>query len=85
MSSCPDLAFADYVLSGLLNGFRIGFDQDKAPPLRACHKNMLSVKQNPEVVASHIQEEVEEGRLTGLLLLSAACHSSPIGLVPKSH
>ncbi len=85
-ASHPDRAFASYILSGLTTGFRVGFDRCSTP-LRSAHRNHPSSVANASVVEDHISLEVEAGRLVGPLKKSLAhlVHTSPIGLVPKSH
>ena len=77
----PDQRFAEYILNGLLAGFRIGFSRHC--PLQALHRNHPSASQHTEVVREYIKSELERGSLVGPLL-TAWVHTSPIGLVPKS-
>ena len=48
----PDQQFADYVVLGLQDGFRIGFDH--ASPLRAAKRNIPSAAKHPNMVDAYI-------------------------------
>ena len=65
MQSHPDQVHAQYLLSGLRDGFRIGFDQKQA--LQSAPKNMCSAAEHPEVVLEYRAEEMATGRVVGLL------------------
>ena len=75
---------AEYIWSGLLAGFRVGFSQ--RCPLQALYRNHPLASQHPEVVWEHIRSDLQQGSLVGPLhpSLAAQVHTSPIGLVPKS-
>lgn len=81
----PDSRFADYIIGGLSEGFRIGFSRQTH--LRCIPKNHPSSLANPEVVRDRISSELAAGRLIGPLQSSCLQHVqvSPIGLVPKAH
>ena len=82
----PDQRFAAYIHSGLSQGFRIGVDR-RGPVLRTAPKNHPSALAKKSKVEEYILGEVEAGRMVGPIgkHLGALVHSSPIGLVPKSH
>ena len=82
----PDQTFASYIHSGLLSGFRIGYNR-QAPRLKSAAKNHPSAPANAMVVRNHIEVELQAGRLVGPLnkALAPLLHTSPIGLVPKAH
>ena len=82
----PDQTFASYIHSGLLSGFRIGYNR-QAPHLKSASKNHPSAPANAMVVRNHIEAELQAGRLVGPLnkTLAPLLHTSPIGLVPKAH
>lgn len=86
LASHPDGAFAAYIQAGLTNGFHIGFDRH-ACRLRSAKRNHPSALANPPAVQDFIFSEQEAGRLVGPLRHSLVplVHTSPIGLVPKSH
>ena len=81
----PDREFVDYILRGIRQGFRIGFDR-AAVRCRSAKRNMLSAEQNPEVVESYLQKEREAGRVIGPLPRPiAGLHVSRFGVIPKPH
>ena len=82
--SHPDHRFTNYILNGFTHGFHIGADR-KAVPFRASGRNLQSVRESPQLVEQHIQEEVWSFRLLGPIppFLATTCHTSPIGLIPK--
>ena len=59
----PDWAFVRYLLDGLTQGFRIGFN--RAHPLRSASANMGSAYLHPEVISSYLQRELSLGRMLG--------------------
>ena len=86
MTYHPDQQFVQYILQGLIKGFRIGYDRSGSSlrPLRHNHPSSLA---NPHTVSMHVDRELQAGRLVGPIQASLAIfvHTSPIGLVPKSH
>lgn len=59
----PDQEFAEYILNGLGQGFRIGFNH--MTPRRSATRNMPSAMEHPEVVVRYLREEGKAGRLLG--------------------
>ena len=82
----PDREFAEYILQGLQEGFRLGFRHAGSEPVSAS-SNMQSASQKPEVIDSYLKKEVELGRVVGPLEGSEfpEVHVSRFGLVPKNH
>ena len=62
LSSHPDKAFADSVVSGIRFGFSLGYD---GPQVSYNSGNMSSVLEHNQVVKQYIEKEVEEGRVHG--------------------
>ena len=58
----PDQAFAQYIIQGLSQGFRIGY-QHKTSSLKPAKYNMLSASQHPDVVSSYLHEELSLNRV----------------------
>ena len=83
----PDRAFADYILRGLQEGFRIGFRQES--PLRSAKTNMLSALQHPEVIDAYLGKELALGRLLGPFTPGGeelqGVHINRFGVIPKGH
>ena len=84
--SHSDRVFAAYIHAGLSHGFHIGFNR-QGPWLKASQSNHPSAATNESVVSNFIRAERFAGRLVGPISCKAAqnVHTSPIGLVPKSH
>ena len=64
LQSHPDHRFTNYILNSFTHGFHIGANC-KAVPFRASGRNLQSVRENPQLVGQHIQEEVRSFRLLG--------------------
>ena len=81
----PDRAFIAYILQGIKEGFRIGFD--RRYNCRSAIRNLKSVQEHPHVVDAYIQHEVSLGRVTPLRSEVTpplvGLISSPIGVIPK--
>ena len=56
LESHPDQEFARYILEGLSNGFRIGFDYSKTG-CRKAKRNTLSAKRNAAVVDAYLPKK----------------------------
>lgn len=70
------------IVSGFTSGFSLHYDGTTFPQ---CSKNLLSAYENPTVVQTKIDKEVNLGRLAGPFSLppfSKFC-ISPLGVVPK--
>ena len=82
----PDRAFRDYIISGIFNGFRLGFNYS----IHACKpasRNMQSAIENPTVVQAYIDMEVALGRLLGPVhpqIVPQGTQLSPFGVIPKT-
>ena len=64
LESLTDKECTRYLLKGLSEGFRIGFNyQDRVH--RSARSNMLSAIQNPQVVEEYIRDERGRGRIVG--------------------
>ena len=83
MSEHPDRNYTEYLLSGIKNGFRIGYSHTTCK-CRAARGNMV---ENPEVVDEYLTKELQEGRIAditdkaGLLPIQ----TSPLGVIPQKH
>ena len=86
LSSHPDVEFSHYVLTGLAQGFRIGFNRAKVQCVRA-KNNMQLALQHPSVVEDYLQKEVALGRVIGPVLLSRVpnVQINRFGVIPKNH
>lgn len=80
----PDQAFAAYVINGIKEGFRVGYDRSK--PLSPCSSNMVSAMQHPDAVSDYLQQELLLNRMVVVppaQVLRLHCHISPFGVIPK--
>ena len=62
----PDQKFREYVVNGILNGFRIGFNYTNTA-CRKSGKNLPSVREHLQVVRDYLAEECAQGRILGPL------------------
>ena len=59
----PDRTYVRFLLLGIENGFRIGFNYTN--PLRSAGSNMHSAVEHPEVVQPYLETECAKGRMLG--------------------
>lgn len=80
----PDSGEREYVLKGLCNGFRLGFDA--RAKLGKVKGNAVAVQENPEVVRQYLREEREAGVLLGPFSFKPdpALHVNKINVIPKN-
>ena len=84
----PDREFTAYLLQGLREGFRIGFDYSRVTLLRPAKANMVSAGEHPTVVTQYLLDECANGRVIGPLEREAAeqvRQISRFGVIPKGH
>ena len=81
----PDREMVDYIVTGLREGFRIGYNY-QAHKCKRSEDNMRSAKDHPQVVDSYIRKECEAGRLLGPFDpdLFPAVQISRFRVIPKS-
>jgi len=60
----PDQAKVAYVISGLRNGFHLGFHSSSIS-LKSATSNMPSALLQPSIIDSYIQNELHKGRIAG--------------------
>jgi hypothetical protein len=81
----PDLHFTDWLICGLTEGFRIGFDRQQ----KLCNatSNMQRTSDHPEVVSAYLQSEREQQTLLDQFDKQSMPHVyvSKFGIIPKSH
>lgn len=84
LATHPDVEYAQYLLRGIQEGFRIGFD--RRSPLKSAGANMPSAREQAEVVDEYLGKECSEGRMVGPLNPKdwPGIHISPFGVIPKS-
>ncbi len=80
----PDREFAEHLVQGVREGFRIGFEWDVVK-CRSAKQNMQSAIDNPTVVAAYLENEYLLRRVVGPLpKRSIDAHVSRFGVLPKS-
>jgi len=86
LKAFPNRDFACYIRTGLTNGFHVGFTRRRDLLRSHCH-NHPSLRANPAVVDEQIASGLVAGRLLGPISQDRFpfVHTSPLGLVPKSH
>ena len=85
LATHPDQLFCQYIIRGLREGFRVGFDYENSQ-LRSNGCNLLSAADHPEVVDDYLAVEKSFGRLGVIpqhLLPAIPIHISPFGVIPK--
>ena len=86
LATHPDKEFSSYVLKGIRDGFKIGFEYQghSCTPAKA---NMRSAVKNPTVVEEYLAMECELGRVIGPLDLQVVPHIqiNRFGVIPKPH
>ena len=84
MSNHPDRPLAEYVIQGIRDGFRIGFNHVTQRTKRV-GQNMQSAMEHPEVIQDYLLSECREGRIVGPLPLRdfPQVQVSRFGIIPK--
>ena len=82
----PDEQLKGYILQGIVNGFRVGFDYVNHATKASTH-NMPAARENPEPVDSFLAKEIAEHRVAGPFVAEVLphLHISQLGVVPKKH
>ena len=82
----PDQGYAKYLLTGITQGFRIGF-QYTSPTLLSAKSNHPSALDHPDIVSKSLEAEQEKGRLIDPISPSRYphLHVSSLGVIPKKH
>ena len=82
----PDRCYAEYLVQGLKEGFRIGVERRNS--LRPASRNLLSASQHPHVITEYLNTEVGRGRMVGFISSEETdrlrIHINRVGVVPKS-
>ena len=82
LGSFPDREFAAYIVSGIREGFRIGFDYCRYQRLKSKARNLGSAYEHPNIVGDYLSDELREGRIAGSQRL-LQLHFSSFGVIPK--
>ena len=82
----PDEDLVGYVLSGIRDGFRVGFDYSKYTCVSA-RANLHSAGENRQVVEAYLIKERAQGRMIRMGMPEAVegFHFSQFEVIPKGH
>ena len=82
----PDRSEVAYVISGIQEGFRVGFEASLVS-LKPTSSNMRTSSEHPSVIDLYLQSEVSSHRVAGPFPASPfpSLHISHFGVIPKSH
>ena len=82
----PDRQYVAYLLSGIQEGFRIGYER-REHVLGSARKNMKTAMENPQVIKEYLDVERKRGVLLGPFERSEMpeVHLSRFGVIPKSN
>ena len=81
----PDREFARYIVTGIREGFRIGYDYGQQLGRKRA-KNMRLASEHPEPIDNYVQTERREGRLIRAPDRAATQIAiSRVGVIPKPH
>ena len=80
----PDRRFARYIVNGLRDGFRIGFQHDKAH-CRPATTNMQSAFMYPELVVAYLESEQLANRIVGPFNSLLNIQVNRFGVIPKGN
>ena len=85
----PDRRFVDYLLNGIKDGFRIGFNRSESErdSLSSAKRNMHSVTDNAHIVSDYLEAEMSRGAVLGPFAPEDVpeVHINRFGVIPKSH
>lgn len=80
----PDQRFRDYIVNGIREGFRLGFDYSRR--CTRASRNMASAATHAQVIREYLAEECVEGRVAGPIdpVILPVVQVSKFGVIPKS-
>lgn len=82
----PDKWFASFIVKGVEQGFRIGF-QGNQRGLQSAKRNMWSASEHPDIVSDYLENEVSLNKIARIGHPERASelkiHCSPFGVIPK--
>lgn len=84
MQAHPDRAYTGYVVAGIQQGFRVGFEHGRQG-CRSVSNNMASAQQHPEPVTEYLATELQAGRIIEVPReLRPSIQISRFGVIPKT-
>ena len=86
MQHHPDRQFAEHIITGIAQGFRIGF-QYTSHARSTAKANHPSANEHPDIISCSLDTEIQKGRLLGPLhpSIHSLIHTSSLGAIPKKH
>ena len=87
LESHPDREYVNYILSGIRDGFRIGYARSgEKGKLSGARKNMHSADENHQVVTEYLEAEMRRGVVLGPFHPAEIpeLHINRFGVIPKS-
>ena len=83
MSHHPDRDFADYILSGIQNGFRLGINPEAT--YTSVSRNMQSASLHQDVIDEYLKQEIELGNILGPFQKATApvVHTNHFRVIPS--
>ena len=81
----PDKTYAAFIVRGIQNGFRIGFDYSSNSCIYECWTQHEFGEIPPQQIQEYIEREVAAGRVISSLLDTTAVQISRFGVIPKPH
>jgi len=86
LADYPLRELAHFFISGIQEGFRIGFSP-RMTKLKSAKRNMSCALKHPAVVESYLADEITHGRVSGPFSDSSVPHAhiSRFGVIPKNH
>jgi len=74
LADYPIKELVDFFISGIQEGFRIGFSP-RLTKLKSARRNMSCALEHPDVVESYLADEIAQGRVSGPLSYSSVPHA----------
>lgn len=86
LATHPNRLLVDFFITGLLEGFRLGFT-GPGSSLRSATRNLGGALDHPKVVDDYLAAEISIGRVAGPFEVTSIplAHISRFGVIPKRH
>ena len=86
LSTHPNQELVQFFLTGISEGFRIGF-KSSPKPLKSAKRNLECALQHPDTVSQYLAEEIAHHRVAGPFKRSTIpdAHINRLGVIPKNH
>ena len=85
LATHPNQELVQFFISGISEGFRIGF-KPPPKPLKSARRNQVRALQHPDTVSQYLADEISHNRVAGPFksLLSLGLTSAGLGSSPKT-